>query len=154
MGITLGLSIMATKESKLEICHISDEIVKAAKKVRFIKGDHSCCLVMKIDKNTREVVVDEIIEDTPWEEIVEELPERSPRFLAYSFPHTHTDQRKTYPYIFIFCSPTGCKPELQMMYSSTRNPLVNMLEIGKQIDVRSVEEMTKEWLFETLGLKL
>lgn len=40
---------------------------------------------MKINKKSLIVELDEIVEDTTWEEIVEELPDGTPRFVAYRY---------------------------------------------------------------------
>jgi len=68
----------------------------------------------------------------------------------YSYVLKHDDGRVSYPLLFIFITPQGCKPELQMMYSGSKNHLVKELGITKVFELRSVEEMTEEWLIEKL----
>ncbi len=40
-------------------------------------------------------------------EVAAELPEFSPRFIAYSYCHTHDDGRVSYPLVFIHYCPSG-----------------------------------------------
>ncbi|XP_033105425.1 glia maturation factor beta-like [Anneissia japonica] len=84
------------------------------------------------------------------DEIQEELPQHQPRYLAYSYKLSHDDGRVSYPFVFIFISPSGCKPELQMMYAGSKLSVVNSGGFTKVFELRSVEEFTEEWLIEKL----
>ncbi|CAN0407589.1 unnamed protein product [Lampetra planeri] len=44
----------------------------------------------------------------------------------------------------------GCKPEQQMMYAGSKNTLVQTAELTKVFEIRSVEELTEEWLQDKL----
>ena len=59
------------------------------------------------------------------EDIKELLPGHQPRYIAYSHIWKHDDGRISYPLSFIFYSPIGCKPEMQMMYAGSKLSLVN-----------------------------
>lgn len=59
------------------------------------------------------------------DDLREELPAHQPRFVAYSYCLKHDDGRISYPLCFIFISPSGCKPEMQMMYAGSKLSLVN-----------------------------
>lgn len=41
------------------------------------------------------------------DELKDELPERQPRFIVYSYKYQHDDGRVSYPLCFIFSSPVG-----------------------------------------------
>ncbi|XP_054944413.1 glia maturation factor beta isoform X2 [Physeter macrocephalus] len=106
---------------------------------------------MKIDKDKRLVVLDEELEGVSPDELKDELPERQPRFIVYSYKYQHDDGRVSYPLCFIFSSPVGCKPEQQMMYAGSKNKLVQTAELTKVFEIRNTEDLTEEWLREKLG---
>ncbi|KAF6130191.1 glia maturation factor beta [Phyllostomus discolor] len=85
------------------------------------------------------------------DELKDELPERQPRFIVYSYKYQHDDGRVSYPLCFIFSSPVGCKPEQQMMYAGSKNKLVQTAELTKVFEIRNTEDLTEEWLREKLG---
>ena len=70
-------------------------------------------------------------QDISIEDLAAELPAHQPRYVAYSYCYKHTDGRVSYPLIFIFISPTGCKPEMQMMYAGTKNHVVQIGQFTK-----------------------
>nr|XP_014348760.1 PREDICTED: glia maturation factor gamma isoform X2 [Latimeria chalumnae] len=107
---------------------------------------------MKIDKMKQLVVVEEEFQDISPDELKDELPEREPRFVVYSYKYIHDDGRISYPLCFIFSSPAGCKPEQQMMYAGSKTGLVLKAELTKVFEIRNTEELTEEWLKEKLSL--
>jgi len=132
------------------VCDVDPELKELLKKFRFRKEKNNAAIIMKIDKDKRLIVLDEEIEDMSIEELQEELPASQPRFLVYSFCLDHDDGRKSYPLCFIFVSPQGCKTEQQMMYAGSKTTLVGDSGLTKVFEVRSVEELTEEWLKEKL----
>uniref|UniRef100_A0A8C4QFP8 ADF-H domain-containing protein n=1 Tax=Eptatretus burgeri TaxID=7764 RepID=A0A8C4QFP8_EPTBU len=52
-------------------------------------------------------------------------------FVLYSYKYKHDDGRCSFPLCFIFISPQGCKPDLQMMYAGTKNNLVRSAQLTK-----------------------
>uniref|UniRef100_A0A8C9BDD5 Glia maturation factor beta n=1 Tax=Phocoena sinus TaxID=42100 RepID=A0A8C9BDD5_PHOSS len=108
-------------------------------------------ILVKIDKDKRLVVLDEELEGISPDELKDELPERQPRFIVYSYKYQHDDGRVSYPLCFIFSSPVGCKPEQQMMYAGSKNKLVQTAELTKVFEIRNTEDLTEEWLREKLG---
>ena len=60
-------------------------------------------------------------------QIVEELPEHQPRFIMYTFPFEHRDERKSYPLAFIYHAPDNAKLDLQMMYVNLLRPFPNVM---------------------------
>jgi hypothetical protein len=93
----------------------------------------------------------QLLQDVSLEDVAAELPERQPRYCAYSYAYKHDDGRVSYPLCFIFVSPEGCKPEIQMMYAGSKNALVKMGQFTKVFETRNVEELTEDWLKEKLG---
>ena len=51
-------------------------------------------------------------------QVAEELPEFSPRYVAYSYCHDHGDGRKSFPLCFIYYCPSGKNGEQYLRYAS------------------------------------
>ena len=135
----------------LKICEIDKELVAKLKKFRFRKEKTIGAISMKILPDKLEVVVDEEYEDMTFEEILEDLPEHQPRYVAISYVYNHSDGRVSYPLIFLFLSPLGSKPELHMMYAGSKLAVVNELGISKVFEERNKEDLDEEWLKEKLA---
>ncbi|XP_075609349.1 glia maturation factor beta [Balearica regulorum gibbericeps] len=135
----------------LVVCDVAEDLVEKLRKFRFRKETNNAAIIMKIDKDKQLVVLDEEHEGISPDELKDELPERQPRFIVYSYKYQHDDGRVSYPLCFIFSSPVGCKPEQQMMYAGSKNKLVQTAELTKVFEIRNTEDLTEEWLREKLG---
>uniref|UniRef100_A0A3Q3FBY9 Glia maturation factor beta n=1 Tax=Labrus bergylta TaxID=56723 RepID=A0A3Q3FBY9_9LABR len=91
----------------LVVCDVDEELIKKLKAFRFRKETNNAAIIMKIDKERQLVVLDEEHEDISPDDLKEELPERQPRFIVYSYKYQHDDGRVSYPLCFIFSSPAG-----------------------------------------------
>lgn len=136
----------------VKVCDIDPELKDLLKKFRFRKATNNAAIIMKIDRDTQTVMLEEEHEDCTLDELQDELPASQPRYIAYSYVMEHDDGRKSYPLCFIFVSPSGCKPEQQMMYAGSQKSLVNEAGFTKVFEIRSHEEMTEEWLLEKMRL--
>jgi len=133
-------------------CEIAQEVVDAFKKFK-LNNASSAALCLKIDPKELKVVVDDQSsnDDVPLSEIAESLPPSTPRFIAFSYKHTHSDGRFSFPLVFIFYCPKQINPTLAMLYSSTKTKLVSLLQISKVFDIQDSDELTEEWLKQKLG---
>ncbi|XP_072313643.1 glia maturation factor beta [Eucyclogobius newberryi] len=135
----------------LVVCQVDEDLVKKLDAFRFRKETTNAAIIMKIDKEKQQVVLEEEYEDITPEDLKDELPERQPRFIVYSYKYEHEDKRVSYPLCFIFSSPVGCKPEQQMMYAGSKNELVRAGKLTKVFEIRNTEDLTEEWLRSKLG---
>ncbi|XP_077476379.1 glia maturation factor beta isoform X1 [Stigmatopora argus] len=134
----------------LEVCDVDEDLVAKLKKFRLRKETNNAAIVMKIDKEKQLVILEEEHEDISLDDLKDELPERQPRFVVYSYKYQHDDGRVSYPLCFIFSSPVGCRPEQQMMYAGSKNKLVHTTQMTKVFEIRNTEDLTEEWLREKL----
>ncbi|KAM3911787.1 glia maturation factor gamma [Leptodactylus fuscus] len=135
----------------LVVCDVDPDLRERLKKFRFRKETNNAAILMKIDKEKQLVVLEEEFEDISPDDLQNELPERQPRFLVYSYRYQHDDGRVSYPLCMIFSSPVGCKPEQQMMYAGSKNRLVQIAELTKVFEIRTTSDLTEEWLKERLA---
>ncbi|XP_061157232.1 glia maturation factor beta [Syngnathus typhle] len=139
-----------TMSESLTVCDVDEDLIEKLKKFRLRKETNNAAIVMKINREKQLVVLDEEHEDISPDDLKEELPERQPRFVAYSYKYQHDDGRVSYPLCFIFVSPVGCNPEQQMMYAGSKNRLVQTAQMTKVFEIRNTEDLTEEWLREKL----
>ncbi|KAK0714837.1 hypothetical protein B0H67DRAFT_553481 [Lasiosphaeris hirsuta] len=103
-----------------------------------------------IDKVTKEIRQDE--EKTVYktlEEIGDDLPDHSPRFVLLSYPLTLPSGRLSVPYVMLFYMPTTCNSALRMLYAGAKELMRNTSEVTKIIDIESAEDL--EDIPSTLG---
>ncbi|XP_073405128.1 glia maturation factor gamma isoform X1 [Dendrobates tinctorius] len=140
-----------SQSDSLVVCDVDSDLREKLRKFRFRKETNNAAIMMKIDKEKQLVVLEEEFEDISPDDLQNELPERQPRFLVYSYRYVHDDGRISYPLCMIFSSPVGCKPEQQMMYAGSKNRLVQIAELTKVFEIRSTSDLTEEWLKERLS---
>uniref|UniRef100_A0A915L993 ADF-H domain-containing protein n=1 Tax=Romanomermis culicivorax TaxID=13658 RepID=A0A915L993_ROMCU len=136
----------------LTICQTSGDVIEKLKKFRFQKIDGTCAIILKIDRKEAKIVIDEELSVCSVEDVVATLSEREPRFIIFSYKVRHSDNRISYPLCLIFFSPQGCSPDIQMMYAGSRNNLAKEAEIGKNFEIRDLDELTDEFILEKLKI--
>ncbi|XP_078061881.1 glia maturation factor gamma-like [Mustelus asterias] len=135
----------------LVVCDVDPKLLERLKKFRFRKETTNAAIVIKVDKENQQMILEEEHEDISPDSLRNELPERQPRFIVYSYKYVHQDKRVSYPLCLIFSSPQGCNPLLQMMYAGSKNRLVQIAELTKVFEIRNIDELTEDWLCEKLA---
>ncbi|KAH9519621.1 hypothetical protein Btru_003159 [Bulinus truncatus] len=138
--------------SNVSVCEMSDEVIDRLKKFKLRKEKNIAAIVLKIDKSTLKIVLDEEYDDISISDLQDELPPQQPRYVCLSYIQKHTDGRVSYPLIFIFISPQGCSPELQMMYAGSKTKAVKDGDFTKVIELRSLDDLTDETIVDKLKL--
>jgi len=134
-------------------CDVPEELVAQFKKDFKLSKKFNRAMILRINKETLKVELEKIVEDIPTlDELQDELPESAPRFVVYSLEYTADDGRKSYPLVFIFYCPKQINPALATMYASTKNRLVNALQILKIYDCRNLEDLTSDWMKSKLSV--
>ena len=121
----------------------------------------------QIDKSTLEVAQADDEVYTNIQELADELPGHSPRFVLLSYPltlvqrpvvlshHVHmltvfkASGRLSVPYVLIYYLPVTCNAELRMLYASAKELMRNTAEAGRVIEMQDVEDL--ETIEEKLG---
>jgi len=95
-----------------------------------------------IDKHTLEIKQDE--EKTVYkdlQEIGDDLPDHSPRFVLLSYPLTLPSGRISVPYVLLYYLPVTCNSELKMLYAGAKELMRNTAEVGKVIEIDSADDL-------------
>ncbi|THV71311.1 glia maturation factor beta, partial [Aureobasidium pullulans] len=98
-------------------------------------------VIYQIDKKTLEIskADDEVYTDLSL--LGEELPDHSPRFILLSYPLTMASGRLSVPYVMLYYLPVTCNSELKMVYAGAKELMRNQAEVGRIIEIDSVEEL-------------
>eukprot|EP01129_Flabellula_baltica_P012868 TRINITY_DN5887_c0_g1_i1.p2 TRINITY_DN5887_c0_g1~~TRINITY_DN5887_c0_g1_i1.p2 ORF type:complete len:134 (-),score=35.33 TRINITY_DN5887_c0_g1_i1:39-440(-) len=127
-------------------CDIPESVVTEFKKWTRTREYPAVC-VMKINVNDLAVEIEEY-HNLCLEDLQEELPDATPRFVAIIHELDKGD-RKAYPMSLIYYAPPT-STTLATLYSSTLSRLQTLLIVPKTFRVDDVEELTTEWLEEQL----
>ncbi|KAK2596749.1 hypothetical protein QQS21_006144 [Conoideocrella luteorostrata] len=75
------------------------------------------------------------------EEIGEELPTGSPRFVLLSYPLKSSDGRTQVPYMLLYYLPSACNDQMKMMYAGAKELMRSTSGVGRVIDITSLEDL-------------
>ncbi|EFQ31034.1 GMF family protein [Colletotrichum caudatum] len=99
-------------------------------------------VIYHIDKNTHEIRQDDDkVVYKSLEEISDDLPDHSPRFVLLSYPLTLPSGRLSVPYVLIYYLPITCNNEIRMLYAGAKELMRNTSEVGRVIDIQEAEDL-------------
>ncbi|KAL2256867.1 hypothetical protein VTK26DRAFT_1000 [Humicola hyalothermophila] len=99
-------------------------------------------VIYMIDKQTKEIrQEDDGIVYKSLDELADELPDHSPRFVLLSYPLTLSSGRMSVPYVMLYYMPTTCNSELRMLYAGAKELMRNTSEVTRIIDLESTDEL-------------
>ncbi|PNP45663.1 hypothetical protein TGAMA5MH_02888 [Trichoderma gamsii] len=99
-------------------------------------------VIYLIDKNTHEIRQDDDkTVYTSLDEIADDLPDSTPRFIFLSYPLTMPDGRLSVPYTMIYYLPINCNAATRMLYAGAKELIRNTAEVNKVIDIESAEDL-------------
>lgn len=61
--------------------------------------------------------------------------------MLLSYPLTLPSGRLSVPYVLLYYLPITCNNEMRMMYAGAKELMRNTAEVGKVIDIESVEDL-------------
>jgi len=125
---------------------IPDDLKKALRKFRFGRRDAgSAALVVKINKAKLIMEEEEQFDSIALEDLAEELPENSPRFVLLSYELHHRDGRKSFPLVLINWAPSTSEIGMQTLHASSLIQFQNAADVSKVIEIRDgSESLTKD----------
>lgn len=103
-------------------------------------------LVFKIDRKTLTLEIEEELTTglTCVEDLIQELPENSPRFLIVNYKLNHRDGRVSYPLFLLYWAPQTSPLDLSTLYASALSNFSVKSDVAKVIDVRDAEISTSQ----------
>jgi len=125
---------------------IPQSVKDSLRKFRFARRNSgSAALVIKINKP--KLVLEEVeqFDNISIEELAEELPENSPRYVMLSYELNHSDGRKSFPLVLLNWAPTTSETSLLTLHASALINFVNTADVSKIVELRDGPEgLTKE----------
>ncbi|KAJ5619984.1 hypothetical protein N7510_003968 [Penicillium lagena] len=95
-----------------------------------------------IDTKTQEIRPEDGEVYTKMEDVADELPESSPRFILLSHPLTLSSGRLSVPYVLLYYLPENCNPSQRMMYAGAVELMRSTAEVNRVVEVQSDEDVT------------
>ncbi|KAA1471208.1 glia maturation factor beta [Dentipellis sp. KUC8613] len=125
---------------------IPQDIKDSLRKFRFARRSAGhAALVVKINKKLLIMEEDEQYDNISPEDLAEELPENSPRYIVLSYELKHPDGRKSFPLVLINWAPTSCEIGMLTLHASAFLDFQTTADVGKVIEVRDgAEGLTTE----------
>ncbi|KAI0062300.1 maturation factor [Artomyces pyxidatus] len=127
---------------------IPQELKDSLRKFRFArrKGGNAA-LIVKINK--QKLIMEEVeqFDNISPDDLAEELPVSSPRYVVLSYELKHADGRVSFPLILVNWAPIGCETSLLTLHASALLDFQTTADIGKVLEVRDgAEGLTNESL--------
>ncbi|KAG6902245.1 hypothetical protein C0995_002617 [Termitomyces sp. Mi166 len=125
---------------------IPQSIKDTLRKFRFARRNSgSAALIIKINK--QQLILEEVeqFDNISIEELAEELPENSPRYVLLSYELNHSDGRKSFPLVLINWAPTTSETSLLTLHASAFLNFQTTADVNKVVEIRDGPEgLTKE----------
>jgi len=125
---------------------IPQSLKDSLRKFRFARrNEGSAALVVKINKQKLLMEEVEQFDNITIEELAEELPENSPRFVVLTYELSHPDGRKSFPLVLVNWAPTSSEMSMLTLHASAFLDFQATADVSKVIEVRSgPDDLTKE----------
>lgn len=131
---------------------IPQSLKDSLRKFRFSRRNAgSAAIIVKINK--QKLVMEEVeqFDNISIEELAEELPENSPRFVVISHELNHADGRKSFPLVLINWAPTSSEMGMLTLHASAFLDFQATADVSKVIEIRDgPEELTQKLINDKL----
>ncbi|KAE8348094.1 hypothetical protein BDV28DRAFT_144360 [Aspergillus coremiiformis] len=98
-------------------------------------------IIYVIDQKNQEIRPEDGEVYTKMEDLVDELPESSPRFILLSYPLTLKSGRLSVPYVLLYWLPVNCNPNSRMMYAGAVELMRSTAEVSRVIEVQEEDDI-------------
>ncbi|TFK55075.1 glia maturation factor beta [Heliocybe sulcata] len=125
---------------------IPQSLKDSLRKFRFARRNAgSAAIVVRVNKQKLIMEEVETFDDISPEDLAEELPENSPRYVVLSYELVHSDGRKSFPLVLINWAPTSSEIGLLTLHASAFLDFQTTADVSKVIEVRDgAEGLTKQ----------
>ncbi|KAK4900079.1 hypothetical protein LTR27_002842 [Elasticomyces elasticus] len=98
-------------------------------------------IIYQVDKSSLEIKQADGEVYKNMQELSDELPDNSPRYVLLSYPLTLASGRLSVPYVMINYLPPTCSSEMRMLYAGAKELMRNQAEAGRIIEIDSAEDL-------------
>ncbi|KAI9570471.1 maturation factor [Boletus coccyginus] len=125
---------------------IPQALKDSLRKFRFARRSQgSAALIVRINKKDLVMEEQEQFDNISIQELAEELPESSPRYVVLSYELKHSDGRTSFPLVLVNWTPSSSETTLMTLYASAFIAFQNVADISKVIEINDgAESLTKD----------
>ncbi|KAJ5200109.1 Glia maturation factor beta [Penicillium cf. griseofulvum] len=98
-------------------------------------------IIYIIDAKTQEIRPQDDEIYSKMEDLADDLPESSPRFILLSYPMTTKDGRPSVPYVLLYWLPENCNPMQRMSYANAVELMRTSAQVNRVIEVEADEDI-------------
>ncbi|KAL1868561.1 hypothetical protein Plec18167_008151 [Paecilomyces lecythidis] len=98
-------------------------------------------IIYLIDTKSQEIRPEDDQVYSKMEDLADEIPDSSPRFILLSYPLTLASGRLTVPYVLLYYLPENCNPSQRMMYAGAVELMRNTAEVNRVIEIESESDI-------------
>ncbi|KAF7194150.1 Actin-depolymerizing factor gmf1, partial [Pseudocercospora fuligena] len=132
------LGTSRAKDPQAIICKNTDTTSNPAEEIRTDQSKED-----QIDKSNLEIQPEDNEVYTKIQDLQDELPDNTPRYILLSYPLTLSSGRLSVPYVMINYLPPTCSSEMRMLYAGAKELMKNTAEAGRIVEIDNVEELEK-----------
>ncbi|KAG8734455.1 hypothetical protein FRC11_009984 [Ceratobasidium sp. 423] len=96
--------------------------------------------IVKINKQTLKMEEVKQFDNISMEDLAEELPGASPRYVVLSYEQKHDDGRISFPLVLINWTPRGAETGLMTLHASSLIAFQNTADVSKVVEIRDGSE--------------
>ncbi|KAL2006245.1 hypothetical protein VTN00DRAFT_9899 [Thermoascus crustaceus] len=100
-------------------------------------------IIYMIDQKNHEIRPEYDQVYSKMEDLADELPDSSPRFILLSYPLTLSSGRLTVPYVLLYYLPENCNPSQRMLYAGAVELMRNTAEVNRVIEIESESDVVE-----------
>ncbi|KAG8966235.1 hypothetical protein FRC03_012246 [Tulasnella sp. 419] len=119
---------------------IPQELKSSLRKFRFARHKGNAAFIAKVNKQKLIIEEVEVLKEITIEDLVEELPESSPRYIVLSYDLTHPDGRKSNPLLLINWTPEGSETSIVTLHASAFILFQDIADANKTLEVRDGQD--------------
>ncbi|KAK4494945.1 hypothetical protein PRZ48_014301 [Zasmidium cellare] len=98
-------------------------------------------VIYQINKSTLEITPSSSTIYTSMEDLSDDLPDNSPRYILLSYPLQQDSGRLSVPYVMLNYLPPTSSAELRMLYAGAKELMRNTAEAGRLLELGDAEEV-------------
>ncbi|KAF4764973.1 Glia maturation factor beta [Penicillium solitum] len=98
-------------------------------------------IIYIIDAKSQEIRPQDDTIYSNMEDLADDLPESSPRFILLSHPMTTKDGRPSVPYVLLYWLPENCNPMQRMSYANAVELMRTSAQVNRVIEVEADEDI-------------
>ncbi|KAL1863291.1 hypothetical protein Plec18170_000124 [Paecilomyces lecythidis] len=98
-------------------------------------------IIYLIDTKSQEIRPEDGQVYSKMEDLADEIPDSSPRFILLSYPLTLASGRLTVPYVLLYYLPENCNPSQRMMYAGAVELMRNTAEVNRVIEIENESDI-------------